>query len=180
MSSLIMGHAVEPKRLLIRPDQIVTREEAGMEAERPIPLTVGYGMRFRVGRWRSSGPEPIFGAGPCLEPWFTDDDIMWFDRGLVPEDRELVVFEMLYRRRGDDGQWRYVKSLSVKQLRMTPRGPVLACNQGAVRAGMVQILGPVVAWKRKAWWRRPSVRKMDFPIDLKARMLGQESLAREA
>jgi hypothetical protein len=52
---------------------------------------------------------------------------------------------------------------AVKQLRITPDGERFLCAvDGAVSASAHEILGVVTAWYRPRWWRRPSLRRMNF------------------
>lgn len=99
--------------------------------------------------------------GNCLAPWFRTGDVVWFDRKLEAKDGDLVVVSMLYRRKGFIGGDGALKRLdAVKQLRIVDGERFLCTRDDYVSADSHEILGPVEAWYRPGWWRRPSVKRM--------------------
>lgn len=104
--------------------------------------------------------------GDCLCPFLVADDLVWFDRQREPRDGDLVIVAMLYRRYGGimgAGQ-RIDRHDAVKQLRIVDGERFLAAADGAVHADAHEVLGPVVAWRRPGWWRRPALKSMRFDV----------------
>lgn len=103
--------------------------------------------------------------GDCLAPWFRTGDVVWFDRKLEAKDCDVVVVSMPYRRAGFIGGAGALKRMdAVKQLRIFDGEPFLCAADGYAHADAHEILGPVEAWYRPGWWRRPPVRKMNFTV----------------
>lgn len=101
--------------------------------------------------------------GSCLSPWFEDGDAVMVDRERAPRDGDIALCAMKYRR--TSGAIAGVGSIkictAIKQLRVTADGErYLVATDGSVSADAHEVLGTVVAWHRRAWWRRPSPRRM--------------------
>ncbi|MGQ0430118.1 MAG: S24 family peptidase [Gammaproteobacteria bacterium] len=99
--------------------------------------------------------------GDCLSPYLNDGDVVWFDRTLEPRDGDLVLARIWYARETTVQSWQ--EREAVKQLRFVDGRPFLVCNEGRLPADEIEILGPVTAWYRPGWWKRPSVRTMRSP-----------------
>jgi hypothetical protein len=109
-------------------------------------------------------------AGDCLRPWIVDGDLVWFDRTVDPQDGDVVVASMLYRRFGCNllGALQEIQRRdAVKQLRIVAGEKFLCAVDGAVNADAHEILGPVIAWHRPGWWRRPAVKHMTFDLPVR-------------
>jgi hypothetical protein len=98
----------------------------------------------------------------CLAPYLCDGDAVMvaFDR--QPRDGDLVLVEMRYRRAGMIGEGSIRTRESLKQLRIVGGERFLCATDGGVSADPHEILGTIVAWHRRRWWRRPSPTRMRF------------------
>jgi hypothetical protein len=144
-------------------------------ADSPVPVTgklprFMYGMRPTRSFVRATAL-PLLLRGPCLKPWFTEGDVVWFDPTLDPRDCDIVAFEIYYECT-IDGERRCVQQKSVKQFRILDGAPFtsrrfLVCDEGYLDATDIKLLGPVTAWHRPKWWRRPAVRHLDFDLPVK-------------
>ncbi len=144
-------------------DELVSSDEAGV----PVSGTMPRILQMRITRrFDYQSAEPLILQGECLRPWFMENDVVWYDRTLAPSDRDTVVCLATYGTQVD-GARRFVELLSVKQFREVGGEKYLTCADGFLEASSVTILGPVTAWHRPGWWRRPAVRKMDFDLPVR-------------
>ena len=83
---------------------------------------------------------------------------------------DLVVACVTFRETGERPGQRARTEVheAVKVLRMAGEQLFLCTLVGAVATDRSQILGPVVAWHRKGWWKRPAVRRLEKAIELNA------------
>ncbi len=144
-------------------DEIIAADEASVPVSGTMPRI--WQMRI-TRRFDYQSAEPLILQGQCLRPWFVGGDIVWLDRALAPSDRDIVVCLATYGTQVD-GARRFVELLSVKQFRDLNGERYLVCADGYLEANTVQILGPVTAWHRPGWWRRPAVRKMEFDLPVR-------------
>ena len=123
----------------------------------------------RLPRYNKHAQLEVFGTrGDCLRPWLRGGDAVWVDRSLWPEDRDLVLVSMLYRRANQVGfvlGQETVRESAVKQFRRRPDGVEwLDSADGCVSDARHLILGVVVAVYQRGLFRK-SVRRMEFPFN---------------
>lgn len=112
--------------------------------------------------------------GDCLRPFLLPDDMVMVDTSLDPCDGELVLVNMRFKRAlsvtgcvSVGGGVTYQYKHALKQLVTIDDVPHLACATGAVRADGHEILGVVVATRRRGWRRAP-MSPITFPITMPA------------
>lgn len=132
------------------------------------PATVNPFQIRRTARlnWRTA--EGLVLVGTCLEPWFVAGDVVWFDRTIEPKDGDLVA-ALLWYESDAGGERAAVQRVTVKQLRVAGRRKYLIAGDGFLHADAAPVLGPIVAWHRPGWWRRPPVRKLHFSLPVMGR-----------
>jgi hypothetical protein len=100
-------------------------------------------------------------VGDCLRPWLLPGDIVWSDPTLEPEDGDVVLVSMLYRRANFIGAGGTMRRDAVKQLRIRDGVSWLDSHDGCTADPRHEIIGPVVMYYR-GWRFRPALRDMRF------------------
>lgn len=101
----------------------------------------------------------------CLAPYLDAGDAILLDFERQPEDGDLVLVAMRYRRTGIIGAGSIRTAEAVKLIRLVDGEPRLfVANGESVHADAHEVLGTVVGWYRPGWWRRPSPRRMRLQI----------------
>lgn len=137
------------------------------------PLRLGWRALFRFPRLtaridheRVASTEVLLLEGDCLAPYLDTGDVILWQRSVEPRDGDLVVAKIWYEREDPPRGW--MQRRAIKQLRIVDGRRYLCANEGALPADEIEILGTVVGWSRKGWWRRPSPRKLRLKPEIAA------------
>jgi hypothetical protein len=130
------------------------------QAHTIFPSKIEYTPRFRG----EGTVEPVGISGHCLDPWLSEGDVVAIDRELEPQDGDLVIVSLRYRKSlGFIGSAApTVRRDSMKQLRIVDGQSWLACADGWIewpREG--RLVGVVTAWHRVGD-DRPAMSTMSF------------------
>lgn len=126
--------------------------------------------------------------GRCLRPWFEDEDLIYFAKGLEPRDGEIILVELPFERGPTLGAQQLRWEPSAKQLRTVDGKRWITCADGAVeldethivegrRIKIGKVIGTAVAIVRSPREPLPPIAEINFEIDAHSWKHGRAQLA---